>query len=287
MLVTPMSSLHKSSPVAFISVLATVVLVVQLGKSEDSRAELYPTSTETPKTLHEAALKGNVTAVESLLNAGADPNAYDQAGLTPLHWAVYGENKGGGKRTEDYVAILEALLAKGANPNGMAESSSYHPPPIELPSTVLVLAAKECADRIVAILLNAGADPNLARWDTPLQEASWTGCPKTVRLLIESGADIIQKSARGTALDHLGKRGAPWGMEFYRDHVEVAKLLVAAGASPAGLEAQLRLALDNPYNRILGRRWAKEILALLQEATYKQPQFGGAKSSGKISDHMN
>jgi hypothetical protein len=288
MLVIRMSTLHKSTPVAFISVFAIVILVVQLGTSEDSRAELYPTSTEIPKTLHEAALKGNVGAVESLLKAGADPNAYDQAGLTPLHWAVHGENKGGGKRTEDYMAILTALLGRGANPNEMAKSSSYHPPPIELPSTALVLAAKGCADRIVAMLLKAGADPNLARWGTPLQEASGAGCPETVRLLIESGAEINQQSSAGTALVRLARRGwRPGGPGYYRDYVEVAKLLVAAGANLAEPEAELRLTLRDHPKGILGRRWANEILAILQKAMERRPPTGDVNSTDTLSHERN
>lgn len=283
-----MSTLHKSTPVAFISIFAIVILVIQLGKSEDSRAELYPTSTEIPKTLHEAALKGNVGAVESLLKAGADPNAYDQAGLTPLHWAVHGENKGGGKRTEDYMAILAALLGRGADPNEMAKSSSYHPPPIQLPSTALVLAAKGCADKIVAMLLKAGADPNLAMFGTAIQEASSTGCPETVRLLIEGGADINQGSSAGTALVRIARRGwFPGGPGYYRDHVEVAKLLVAAGANLTKSEAELRLELRHYHKGILGRRWANEILALLQKAMQDRLRGVDMKSAETNSDPVN
>ena len=39
--------------------------------------------------LHDAARQGDVTAIATLLDAGADPNAQDDRGVAPLHDAAH------------------------------------------------------------------------------------------------------------------------------------------------------------------------------------------------------
>ena len=40
-------------------------------------------------TINEATFEGNITDVKSHLLRGVEVNAKDEAGWTPLHWAVY------------------------------------------------------------------------------------------------------------------------------------------------------------------------------------------------------
>jgi len=54
-----------------------------------------------------AARNGDLIKVQTLLENGADPNAKDNAGHTPLHWAAH----------LGHVEIVELLLERGANPN--------------------------------------------------------------------------------------------------------------------------------------------------------------------------
>ena len=59
--------------------------------------------------LVDAARNGNVEAVRSLLKSGVDPNQAAADGSTAVHWAVHGDN----------LAMLNALLAAGAKPDGV------------------------------------------------------------------------------------------------------------------------------------------------------------------------
>ena len=59
--------------------------------------------------LHQAVIDGNIEAVKQHIAAGADVNAKDENGVTPLHWA----------ETEE---IAELLIAKGADVNARTGS---------------------------------------------------------------------------------------------------------------------------------------------------------------------
>ncbi|MDX1741113.1 MAG: ankyrin repeat domain-containing protein [Rhodothermales bacterium] len=101
--------------------------------------------------LHEAALTGNVEAVQHHLAAGSDLNARDEYGSTPLIVAsTFG-------RTE----VARALIVAGADLQaGNSDGSS----PLHIASFL-------CYPEIVAVLLEHGADPNAtnANGTTPLQ----------------------------------------------------------------------------------------------------------------------
>ncbi|MBL7259708.1 ankyrin repeat domain-containing protein [Paractinoplanes lichenicola] len=91
--------------------------------------------------LVEAAGWGEPRQVEALLLAGADPNAPDAEGTTPLYQAS----------VQDRADNVRALVAAGADPN--LESGSG--------SEGLPLCAAACWGHaeVVRILLAAGADP--------------------------------------------------------------------------------------------------------------------------------
>ena len=101
--------------------------------------------------------------VGALLAAGADPNARNESGITPLHWAARSFDRRPAARSEN-LAVIETLLAAGADPEARNEHGS----------TPLHWAARDNDNpAVVEALLAAGADPKARDEDgrTPLHEA--------------------------------------------------------------------------------------------------------------------
>ena len=85
-----------------------------------------------PERLLAAANGGNLRTVVIQLLVGADPNAKDAEGFTPLHYAA----------VPLHIKIVELLLSSGANPN--ARDNSENLTPLEL----INLAYSKEADRV-------------------------------------------------------------------------------------------------------------------------------------------
>ena len=58
--------------------------------------------------MHKAAQFGNSAEVQNLISQGADVNAVDNFGHTPLHSAIIG----------NHLSIMQILVPAGANVNG-------------------------------------------------------------------------------------------------------------------------------------------------------------------------
>src|SRR3954447_17455437 len=90
--------------------------------------------------LADAAERGNISLIRTLLDARADVNAAQVDGMTALHWAVY----------RDDVETARLLVRSGAKVNAV---NRYGVPPLSLACT------NGNAD-LVSLLLSAGADAN-------------------------------------------------------------------------------------------------------------------------------
>jgi ankyrin repeat protein len=96
---------------------------------------------------------------------------------------------------------------------------------------LLGMAAATCDERLVALLLERGADPartNAHGW-TPLHQAAYSGLPLLARLLLDAGAPA-DVSARGDG-------GTPLIVALFWGHGEVAELLAGRGIFPRNLRA--------------------------------------------------
>ena len=93
-----------------LTTIAAVVLV-GCGESQQSAPAPEPPTAKAPDIdIHEAADRGNIEAVKQHIAAGADVNAKDGGGWTPLHHAVlFVGNK----------EIAELLINNGADVNAM------------------------------------------------------------------------------------------------------------------------------------------------------------------------
>lgn len=164
-------------------------------------------STPPEAPVADAAMRGDVGTVRTLLERGGDPDAAQGDGMTALHWAAErgdeevalllieaGASLGPVTRLGAYTpmhlaarggdaAILRALLEAGAAPSAATTTGSVTP---------LHFAAGSVDPTAVLTLLEHGADPDVreSRWgQTPLMFAAAAGRADLIRALLEHGAD--------------------------------------------------------------------------------------------------
>jgi cytochrome c len=95
--------------------------------------------------LHDAARRGDLAAVERLLAGGAQVEATDGGGATPLYLAA----------SEGHAAVVARLLAAGGDPRRPASG------PFGSTGTAIHAAVRYGHLDVVRVLLKAGVDPNL------------------------------------------------------------------------------------------------------------------------------
>ncbi|XP_014286298.1 ankyrin-3 isoform X2 [Halyomorpha halys] len=157
---------------------------------------------ETP--LCTAVRERNLEAINLLLNKGAKVNYLNACGHTAVHVAA----------RAGFGDVIELLIDHGPADLSVTDSSG---------NTALHWAAAVGRDDIVQLLQKKGASVNTVSrsgW-TPLHAASEYNHMKVVSMLIECGAE----------LDALGEGGyTPLHMAADKGHIEIVKLLVSKGA---------------------------------------------------------
>ena len=133
----------------------------------------------------------------------------------PLHWAARRGN----------VALVEALLAAGAEVNLQTQVATALKQAVELGHTA-----------VVETLLQAGADPNL---DAPLLSAVNKNYSQIAHLLLQKGAKLNETTPHGLTYLH-------WAA--IKGHWAIISVLLAHGANKGLKDEQGRTALD----------WAKQ-----------------------------
>ena len=187
--------------------LTTIAAVVLVGCGKSQSTE-PPTAKAPDISIHDAAAVGNIEAVKQYLDGGADVNAKDGDGFTPLVFAV---DKG-------HKEIVEILIAKGADVNAKDK----------LGWTPLFYAAFSGRTEVVELLIAKGVDVNAKDNLGTLRYAASGGHKETVELLIANGADVYAKGGgndttpldmairlrRTETIDLLRKHGGKTGAEL-------------------------------------------------------------------------
>jgi ankyrin repeat protein len=157
----------------------------------------------------DAAMSGDLRAVEALVAQGLDVNEAQGDGMTALHWAAeLGE-----------LEMAKVLIAAGADMEAVTRIGSYTP---------LLVAAEEAREDVVLALIEAGADPHARRrpaGTTALHFAAANGSAAAVDALVRAGAEV---DARET------ERGqTPLMFASSENRVEAMQALLAHGAEPS------------------------------------------------------
>jgi cytohesin len=179
--------------------------------------------------LFDAASDGDLAGVQAELDKGADVNAKNKDGWTPLNFATDGGHK----------EVAELLIANGADVNAKDDQGS----------TPLKFAAYRGQKEIVELLIAAGAVVNAkdGTGRTPLHSAADEGHKKVAELLVANGADVNAKDGVGANPLHLAATK------------EIVELLIAKGAGVNAKEYDGKTPLDvaityNPKNVDLLRK---------------------------------
>lgn len=153
----------------------------------------------------EAAARGDLESVRTLLRDGADVNAAQGDGMTALHWAALSGD----------AEMVSVLVYAGANVASTTRLGAYTP---------LHLASRDGRAEAVTLLLEAGSDANAATTTgaTPLHLAAAGGDVPTLTGLLEAGVEVdARERANGQTPLHFA---AATG------RLEAVRALIAAGA---------------------------------------------------------
>jgi len=219
-----------------------------------------------------AAWRGDLTEVKQLLKSGADVNASNRMGMTPLMASTWGKTGRG------EVEVAKVLIANGAKVNA---GDVYG-------KTALMEVAASGNLEFVELLLTSGADVNaefrpslrtpappshLSFPGTALQGAATNGRVEIMKELMTRGANVNATNQLGqTALMFACQYDCPPGGPCTR-RKEMVSMLLAAGADVNAKDYAGKTALRGFVGGGTGEE-KQEIKRLLREAGATEPPQG-------------
>ena len=213
---------------------------------------------ETP--LHRAIANGNPAVATRLIELGADPTLRDDSGSVadPVNCENWNTPTFFRIAAADVVA---GCIADGADVNASTEQSRYVRTPGSTPLHLASEAGRDTA--VISLLLGAGAAVQArdSRNYSPLHKAAEGGTPSVVRALLQAGAEVDAR-AKGFSVDY-GWDWTPLHLAARQNaDPQVAEALLAAGAD---LHARGD-AGRTPLHEAAGRNPNPAVLAVLLDA---------------------
>lgn len=157
----------------------------------------------------DAAMRGEVETVRTLLRSGADVNAAQGDGMTALHWSA----------ERGHRELAEMLVYAGAHLDVVTRLGDYTP---------LHLASRGGHSELVRVLLESGADATVVTSTggaTPLHLAAASGSADAIRVLVGHGAGVNARES--------GWGQTPLMFAASGTRVEAVRALLEAGADPS------------------------------------------------------
>jgi len=236
-----LTALHLCVRYDRVAELEVLLRHVQRTKGEEGRRTIVDCveSYDGRTALHYAAFRyTDVDAVRVLLDHGADPNARDRHGDTPLYVAC---------KFNNVLRKIKALLRAGADVNCCERGKG-----------ALHVACTNGSTATVELLLQYGADVDEpykgTLQQTPLMEAVREEAFDVARVLLARGADVDRQDAMGlTALHYCGLiEATPQAIVFIRFLVDIgADPTVQNSAGDNSLEHAIRYAAGDVVIAIL------------------------------------
>ncbi len=145
--------------------------------------------------LHWSTWLGQVETTNALLEKGADIDAKDQAGNTPLVYAMY----------KKHSNVVDLLLAKGPDVTTLGRNGL---------NTMHLAANMGRAGYLDKILAIGEVDPDIMTQTgfTAMHLAVLSGQVESVKVLIDRGAKVNLRSRTGEAPIHLAVKSRQFGM---------------------------------------------------------------------------
>lgn len=176
---------------------------------------------EVPPELHLAALRADSETVRTLLEAGADANApADVSRRTPLHYTFCRRFGESRSVTDSDVLAVVELLLAHGADVNARAAGNWTP---------LSIAVQTGGPKSVKALLDNGADLEAWEYHSPLHLAAWrtdSQAVDVVKALLDSGADVNARAGYdGDTPLHRALQAS-----------SVVEVLLTAGADPHALD---------------------------------------------------
>ncbi|CAM9194008.1 unnamed protein product [Ectocarpus sp. 12 AP-2014] len=211
--------------------------------------------------LHTACVGGHIRVVEVLLAAGADANAFDNAGFSPLHRcaqssdlhsarALLDRNKCSGGRGGASPAAGDASAVACAN-------SDVDVPTRRGDYRAIHLACYAGSADMVSLLARRGADVSAGdKWGaSPLHRACLEGHLEAARAVLDAGAEVDSRDSW---------KSTPLHRACHSGHADIVNLLLRRGAATSAKDDIMQRPGQSFDNDVTNER-RQVIAALLKE----------------------